>query len=139
MTDNDLENAVLAANGAFYTAFNLRDMKAMAAIWTSQTLAVCAHPGLPPLYGRDQVLESLRGALGNPAAPRIKVEQARAIVLGQSAMVICEEHIGTAVLIATNVFILEGGVWRIVHHHAGMRAGSARPADPPAQDKRILH
>ena len=134
-------DAALAANREFYRAFNQRDVAAMEALWSAQQPIVCAHPGMAPLYGRDQVLASLRSVLVNPNAPNIRPEQEHAIITGNSALVICEEHVNNAVLVATNVFVLEGDTWRMIHHHAGMRAPSTRAAEPPPapSEKRTLH
>ncbi|MDX1460864.1 MAG: nuclear transport factor 2 family protein, partial [Xanthomonadales bacterium] len=45
-------------------------------------------------------------------------------------MVICEEHLDTVRMIATNVFIREGEEWRMVHHQATRLAdASAGQAD----------
>jgi hypothetical protein len=47
-----------------------------------------------------------------------------------SAMVICEEHLDTARMIATNVFVRESDDWRMVHHQATRLADlSTGPAD----------
>jgi hypothetical protein len=35
------------------------------------------------------------------------------------AFVVCVETLSGGRLAATNVFVREGGEWRIVHHHAG--------------------
>ena len=68
MTDSD---AVLAANLEFYRAFTTRDLAAMDAIWARQAPVACIHPGWPALADRDAVIESWRGILSNPEAPRI--------------------------------------------------------------------
>ena len=43
---------------------------------------------------------------------------ASAHVLGESAFVVCEEQVADDVLIATNVFVREGGGWKLAHHQA---------------------
>src|SRR5579883_2287878 len=67
----DPADDVLAANGAFYAAFNARDMDAMASIWAARAPVACIHPGWNVLIGRDAVLDSWRGILSNPEQPRI--------------------------------------------------------------------
>jgi len=54
----DDEQAVLAANKAFYDAFEAGDATAMAAVWSIGPHVACTHPGWPALSGRDDVLES---------------------------------------------------------------------------------
>jgi hypothetical protein len=48
--DDDEREAVLAANRAFYRAFNDRDFAAMDALWAPTGPVVCLHPGHPPLF-----------------------------------------------------------------------------------------
>ncbi len=43
--DDDERDAVLAANRAFYRAFNERDDAAMDLIWAPTGAVVCLHPG----------------------------------------------------------------------------------------------
>lgn len=115
----DPDAAVLAANEAFYRAFNERDMAAMAELWASETPVACTHPGWPVLTGRDDVLASWRGILENPAAPAVEIHDALVHRVGDAALVFCRELIDGNALEATNVFVYEGGAWRIAHHHAG--------------------
>jgi len=128
------EEAVLAANEAFYRAFASRDFAAMDAVWASETPVACIHPGWDALLGREAVMESWAAILGSPGAPQIRCEAPRAFVLGPSAFVICREVLEQqGRLIATNVFAREQAGWRMVHHQAGP-AGQARPA-PPASER----
>lgn len=141
MSDDPDNAGALAANREFYRAFNQRDVAAMEALWARALPVICAHPGMAPIYGREPVLASLRAVLANPNAPTIRPEQEHVLITGSAALVVCEEHVNTAVLIATNVFAREDGNWRLVHHHAGMRAPMARAAEaaPGAPVKRTLH
>ena len=65
-TTSDIEAAILAANTAFYSAFNDHDLEAMAALWSSSPELTCVHPGWNVLRGREAVIESWRAILGNP-------------------------------------------------------------------------
>jgi len=118
------ESEVLASNEAFYDAFNSRDMDAMDRLWAKLAPVVCLHPGSTALHGRTQVIRSWQSILGSDGAPRVSVEGPRVVMLGETAMVLCYERVtdpdtGTgAVLAATNVFVREGGEWRLVHHHS---------------------
>jgi ketosteroid isomerase-like protein len=113
------EAAALAANDAFYDAFNQKDMALMEAIWAGSADVTCIHPGWNLLRGRDAVLESWRNILGNPAQPRIVTGGAEASVHGALAVVVCRELVGGSPLVATNVFVLEGDSWKLLHHHSG--------------------
>ena len=118
------ESEVLASNEAFYDAFNARDMDAMDRLWAKLAPVVCLHPGSTALHGRTQVIRSWQSILSSDGAPRVSVEGPRVVILGETAMVLCYERVtdpdtGTgAVLAATNVFVREGGEWRLVHHHS---------------------
>jgi ketosteroid isomerase-like protein len=124
------EEAVLAANAAFYRAFLERDVDAMDALWARETLVACIHPGWQVLNGREAVMASWRGIL-NGVPPLIRCTQAIACVTGASAFVVCTENIDDAELVATNVFVREDGAWKLAHHHAGPVATDADDDDSP--------
>jgi ketosteroid isomerase-like protein len=116
MTDSD---AVLAANLEFYRAFGARDVPAMERLWAREAPVACIHPGWPALAEREAIIESWRGILANPEAPRIACFDERVLIYGDTALVICEEELAGGTLIASNFFVREGGAWRIAHHQAG--------------------
>lgn len=124
MVDRDRardEAAVLAANEEFYRAFSRGDFAAMSALWAEAAGVACLHPGARLLSGRHAVLSSFRELLAAAPAWKMVSRDARVFWLGQSAFVTCLEANGEqpAHLAATNIFVLEGGRWRMVHHHAG--------------------
>ena len=133
MTDSD---AVLAANLEFYRAFATRDLEAMEALWAKAAPVACIHPGWPALADRQAVMESWRGILSNPEAPRIVCYDERVFLYGDTALVICEEELGGGTLIASNLFVREEGAWRIAHHQAGQlvtrRSQGRRASRPPS-------
>lgn len=120
----DDPNAVLAANRAFYEAFDAGDFERIDALWARDHEASVIHPGWAPIHGRDAVLESWKGILEGPSPPDIRCGDAHARIEGDLAIVMCVEHLGGGDLLATNVFVHEQGAWRMVHHHAA-------PAPPP--------
>ena len=109
---------LLAANEGFYRAFAERDFPAMERLWSATAPVACIHPGWNALRGRELVIASWRSILASGDAPRVVCGNATVHVLGPSAFVICEERVGEAVLAATNVFVSEQGVWKLVHHQA---------------------
>jgi len=129
---------LLAANEAFYRAFQRAsqggDIAEMENLWSGTAPVGCIHPGWTALRGREAVLASWRSILGSGRAPRVVCTNPTAHVLGESGFVLCEERVGTAALIATNVFALEGGVWKMVHHHASPVAQEAFVVLPNRQD-----
>jgi ketosteroid isomerase-like protein len=116
MPPHDIE--VLDANSAFYRAFSARDLAAMDALWSLRTPVICVHPGWDALRGRDDVMDSWRAILTGDESPHIGCSHAFAQVHGDVAIVVCREHIPGGQLVATNLFVREDGLWRIVHHQA---------------------
>lgn len=141
MMPTDDEIAVLAANDAFYDAFEGEDAQAMETLWAADAPCACVHPGWDPVVGRTAVLSTWRGILGGGNAPHVKVDSARVLVYGEVALVVCIEHVsaregpGSALLSATNVFVREQGAWRITHHHASPLSQEHQEPDsiPPSR------
>jgi ketosteroid isomerase-like protein len=120
MADIDVAKAeVLAANEAFYGAFNQKDPELMARVWSDSDRVTCIHPGWNVLQGRESVLESWNSILRNPDQPRIVTGGADVSFYGGLALVICRELVGGSPLVATNVFVKEGGAWKLLHHQSG--------------------
>ena len=125
------EAAVLAANQAFYEAFAGRNAGAMERLWAREHVVACIHPGWAPLHGSDSVIGSWRAILGSPESPNVQFTDATALVIGESAFVTCIEHVRDGKLAATNVFALEQGEWKLVHHQAGPMAPQGESRQPP--------
>jgi hypothetical protein len=113
------ETDVLAANEAFYQAFNQRDMASMEGLWASSAPVSCIHPGWNVLQGREAVLDSWRSILNNPSQPRIVTGGATSSIFDSMAVVICRELVAGSPLVATNVFVREDGGWKLMHHQSG--------------------
>jgi len=124
-------DAVLFANEAFYLAFNSQDLAAMADLWATNARVSCIHPGWPPLFGREDVLESWEGIFAGDTPPQISCHGAQPHIYGETATVLCYERIPESYLIATNVFFREGGLWKIVHHQAGPTHGAPSVEENP--------
>ena len=120
--------AVLFANDAFYLAFCNRDLDAMDAIWVRETQITCNHPGWDPLSDRDEVMESWEAILTSPTTTHITCKNPTVRVFGDFACVICHEVLDQGFLVATNLFVLEDGQWKIIHHQAGT-------APPPEEEE----
>jgi hypothetical protein len=99
------------------------------------------------------VLDSWRDILAGPEPARVSCRDVQAFGLGGgvsadtrtdtgadmgagAAMVLCREVLeGQGVLAATNLFVMEAGAWRMVHHHSGPIAaltglGTDTPSGP---------
>ena len=126
MSDRD---AVLFANEAFYLCFAAGDTDGMEALWAEEAPVTCIHPGWESLSGRKVVMDSWRSIM-NAGAPSIRCREPEVSLYGDAAMVVCYEEMESGFLIATNVFVREGGSWRMVHHQAGPTRGKPAVADP---------
>ena len=125
MNPDETTTAVLAANEAFYRAFNQKDVDAMDAVWARREDVACIHPGWNVIQGRDQVMDSWRSILTNPNQPRIVIGGAGVTFAGETAIVICRELVAASGLAATNVFVLQEGDWKLLHHQSGPVAAMA--------------
>jgi len=105
-------------------------------LWAREAEVVCIHPGWAPLDSRPSVMESWGAILGNPDAPVVRCRDARVNLLGEVAVVVCYEVIGKGVLVATNIFMREQGLWKMAHHQAG-----PAPELPPSGEPllRVVH
>jgi ketosteroid isomerase-like protein len=128
--------AVLDANASFYRAFTDGDFAAMSEIWAQRTPVTCLHPGARAVVGRSAVLDTWRQILGGPSRLKLRCDQAVVLVTGETAIVTGYEgsNDDPAHLAATNVFVLEDGHWRMVHHHAGP---ISRPVPRPGPSRSV--
>ena len=124
-------DALLFANEAFYRAFADRDAEAMDAIWGQREPIVCAHPGWDVLTGREAVMRSWTAIIANPNSPDISCHAAVAYANGETGVVVCYESLEGQFLLATNLFVREGSIWKMVHHHSGPTQGR-----PPSEEPR---
>ncbi|SRR6266545_4762670 len=118
-SSDERSTAVLAANEAFYRAFNQKDAGLMELVWAESEKVTCIHPGWNVLQGREAVLESWRSILSNPEQPRIVTGGATVSFFGDVAVVMSRELVAGSPLVATNLFIRQGEAWRMLHHQSG--------------------
>ena len=142
--DDDEKDAVLAANRAFYRAFNDRDYAAMEQIWAPSGAMVCLHPGQAPLHERTDILRSWQGILGHPESPKVRCTDEWVVGRAGLAIVVCREILANGQLMATNTFVRLSGGWHMVGHHSGPvpnvdRRPTASSATAPIRDRRKLH
>ena len=118
-------DAVLAANDAFYRAFEKRNLEMMEAVWSQGVDCLCAHPARLPLKGWPDIEESWRKIIGHVDYIEIETEIISVEVNGDLAYVVVVESVLQVVKrrrveaqsLATNVFERMGGQWFLVHHH----------------------
>lgn len=120
---------MLAANEAFYTAFRAGDFEAMERLWSRRRNVSVYHPNWPGIDTRDAVMESWYRILvvGNP--PHARATDPTVIVTAKTGLVICREDLNGTNLIATNVFVLEDGQWRMTNHQASRLPVTTQQSD----------
>ena len=65
MTDSSDKEAVLAANQAFYDAFDHRDIGEMNLLWWQGSTSLCIHPGGRVLTGWEEIQASWKSIFKN--------------------------------------------------------------------------
>jgi ketosteroid isomerase-like protein len=140
--DDDEREAVLAANRAFYRAFNERDFAAMEQLWAPSGAVICLHPGQAPLLDRTKIMQTWQGIMAHPEAPRVRCADEWVVGRAGLAVVVCREILANNQLMATNSYIRLGDGWHMVSHHSGpvppAERGPTAPA-PSVRDRRKLH
>jgi ketosteroid isomerase-like protein len=126
LTDAIVEQ-VLAANRAFYDAFEALDMERMEACWASRDDVACLHPGGPWQRGWAEVRDGWEAILANTGYIEFEIAGAAVALVDPVAWVTLTERItsagaggapAVAEVAATNLFVLDGSGWRIALHHA---------------------
>jgi ketosteroid isomerase-like protein len=130
---------VRAANSAFYSAFEARNLDAMAEVWERSDRVSVTHPGWPRLSGWARVAGSWDAIFRNTPYIQFVLTDERVDVVGDTAWVTLDENILQAAgapgdqedgaglagarVAATNAFVRDGARWRMVVHH-GSSVGS---------------
>lgn len=119
------------AQHAFYDAFTSCDLEAMMQVWSSRDDVTCIHPGSEVLTGVSAVRRSWELILGQDESVQIQCTPLQNFVTAELVTLVVTEHIliesrdVRGETLATNVFRLEDGDWRMILHH-----GSPKPPEP---------
>ncbi len=132
--------AVLAANRAFYDAFESLDVEKMEAIWLQDPRIVCIHPGWRKLSGWGPIMASWERIFDNVFEMKFELGELDVTIGGDLAIVVVQENLtqrgyeGTtrSEVLATNVFERLGHRWMMVMHH-GSPVLAAPDDEPPLQ------
>ena len=124
--------SLLFANEAFYRAFADKDMDAMADLWSDDHPVSCIHPGWGPLVDRAEVISSWAAILGAPGEIGIRFLNPTAQLFGDLGIVICFERLQGGTLVATNIFIRQGRLWKMIHHQGAPTSAGVRAAETPS-------
>ncbi|MBD1890859.1 nuclear transport factor 2 family protein [Coleofasciculus sp. FACHB-SPT9] len=119
------EQEVLAANQAFYRAFEKKDIEAMSAICSQGTGTLCIHPGRKALKGRKEIRSSWEQIFKNTSYIEIETEIVTTEIRDNIAYVVLVENVFQvsggrrvkAQSMATNIFERMAQKWYLVHHH----------------------
>lgn len=120
------EKRILFANESFYQAFSAGDFRTMEDLWSRYHPLICIHPGHAPLLERDEIMISWKSILKQGSTQSIGFHEPRVSFYNSFALVICYEAIFENHLIATNGFVEEDEVWKMVLHQAGPTVGRPR-------------
>ncbi len=123
---------ILAANEAFYRAFEKKDIDAMSEVWSQGTGSLCVHPGWNILRGWKQVNNSWVKIFQNTPYIEINTDVISTEIRGNIAYVVLVENVMQVIKgsrmeaqsLATNVFELLGDKWYLIHHHASPVMGN---------------
>lgn len=121
MTDDAQREAVLAANQAFYEAFEHIDLDAMSNVWLHDDGVSCTHPGWGTLRGWGPVAASWFAMFQGGERLQFILTDVHCQVVGDVAWVTADENILGAhaggTVAALNLFVRTGDGWRMVAHH----------------------
>jgi len=116
---------ILAANQAFYRAFEKKDLESMEAVWSKGMGCLCVHPGRDALKGWTAIRDSWALIFKNTRYLEIDTDILTLEVSGDLAYVVLIEHVLQissgrrleAQSMATNAFERMAGQWYMTHHH----------------------
>ena len=130
---------ILEVNRAFYDAFAAGDFLAVKQTWSRSEQISVIHPGSAALHGYKAVMASWELIFESSGSHDIKCINERVYLAGESAYVICNEVFPEGQLLATNIFVIEDGTWRMVHHQAGPCPDLGQNNESPQVSSTALH
>jgi len=136
---NDRE-AVLAANRAFYEAFESLDVGKMEPVWLQDQRIVCIHPGWRKLAGWGPIMASWERIFDGAFEMKFELGEIDVVIGGDLAVVIAEENltqrgydgVSRSQVLTTNVFERVGNQWLMILHH-GSPVIQPEDDEPPLQ------
>lgn len=125
MSEDPRGQGLVAANAAFYAAFEKLDLAAMREVWLEDASIMCIHPGWPLCRGSDEVDESWRRIFENTPYIEFGIRVIDHGIDGQHGWAVCEESIlqstpnglSRSIVLSTNLFVELDGQWRMILHH----------------------
>jgi len=118
--------ALVAANTAFYDAFESLDLDRMTAQWAQDDEVWCVHPGAGRVTGWAAVRRSWAAVFA--ATTYLQFIVTDVLARPRAGAVTCVENVlsgrgrdpsfGAGLAVATNLWTPTAGGWRMVAHHA---------------------
>lgn len=126
MSDDSIQQQLLAANARFYTALTEADLVAMTDLWLHGPVTECIHPGWDRLRGWPAIQQSWAQIFQYQGPLPVQASDLSVHWQGDIGWVTCYENITQQAgdnlqisqMLATNVFERVDGQWRMVIHHA---------------------
>ncbi len=134
----------MAAEAAFYAAFQSADTEAMMLVWAHDESddLVCIHPHGPRLVGFKQIRESWQQILTRSPPIRLEISRRRVVANETLAVHYVAEHIHVGnddnpsfTILATNVYRRTAAGWRMILHHASPTPDSREQAGVEGVDE----
>jgi ketosteroid isomerase-like protein len=112
---------LMAANQAFYDAFEAADLDAMSEVWQHGDDVLCTHPGWATLQGWAKIVASWYAIFQNPQRLQFILTDPSPSVRGEVGWVSVTENLldgpATSTVAAINLFVHDDGAWSMVAHH----------------------
>jgi hypothetical protein len=134
-------NEATAAERRFYEAFSRLDLGLMRGLWAEDPGAYCIHPGGPLIQGRERVVQSWSEIFSSASPPTIEYRVVSTRQAEDLAVHLVEESIRPSGprsgepsrVLATNVYVMREGDWRMLVHHASLPlVGGAKERPRPS-------
>jgi len=130
------------AEAAFYEAFQRADLSAMRAVWLAADYIECIHPMGERLRGLEAVMAGWRRILEPGPVMSFELEDLSYTQSGSMSIHTVTEHITLrqgdqhlhSRVLATNIYLLTEGGWRLMLHHA-----SPMPKEPAGSEPAVVH
>jgi ketosteroid isomerase-like protein len=137
----DERQAVVAANEAFYRAFETLEIREMEKVWLRASHIKCVHPGWPLLRGWGPIMTSWERIFANTFGMRFTLSDVHVEVTGSLGWVVLIEElesrgyegVSRSEILTTNLFEKRDGLWFIVHHHASPILAPSSPGEEQLQ------
>lgn len=135
-----------AAEQAFYTAIEQKDMDTMLRVWLDSEHVICIHPMGARLQGKSAVLSSWQQIFTHDDTLHFDINDVDRQLSGKLAVHILHEHVTpsgtparTTIIETTNVYKQTENGWCMILHHASVSPNTTAKNKDPQQTATTLH